>query len=124
MSSLLQAAKNNPVQISKLFNENAEEKDQEILSMLDDINNDLSDLAISQQPNTNISDQDSPNLSRKIMFSTQAQLQINKLARVGALYQADQALANELSAILASDETMPPHLKRLMRAALRERLLE
>lgn len=124
MSSFLQAAKNNPVQISKLFNENVEEKDQEILRMLDDMNNDLSDLAISQEPNPNISHQDSPNLSRKIMFSTQSQLQTNKLARVGALYQADQSLANEVSAILASDGTMPPHLKRLMGAALREKLLE
>ncbi|KAG9778142.1 hypothetical protein KCU95_g12544, partial [Aureobasidium melanogenum] len=124
MSYFLQAAKNNPVQISKLFIENAEEKDQEILSMLDDINNDLSELAVSQESKTNVSHQDSPNLSRKIMFSTQSQLQTNKLARVGALYQADQALANEVSAILTSDETMPPHLKRLMRSALREKLLE
>ncbi|KAK6008481.1 hypothetical protein QM012_000384 [Aureobasidium pullulans] len=124
MSSFLQAAKNNPVQISKLFNENAEEKDQEILSMLDDIHNDLSRLGISQEPKSKISHEDSPNLSRKILFSTQSQLQTNKLARIGALYQADQALANEVSAILTRDETMPPHLRRLMRSALREKLLD
>jgi hypothetical protein len=124
MSSSFLSAKDNSIQISKLFKENAEEKDQEILSMLDDIHDDLSSMAISQKPEPTDSQKDSLNLSRKIMFSTQSQLQTDKLARVGTLYQADQALANEVPAILTNDDTTPSYHKRLMKSALREKLLE
>jgi hypothetical protein len=124
MSSSFLAAKDNPVQISKLFKENAEEKDQEILSMLNGIHEDLSGMVISPESKSNNSHKDSLNLSRKIMFSAQSQLQTDKLARAGILYQADQALANEVSAILADDDTKPSYHKRLMKSALREKLLE
>jgi hypothetical protein len=124
MSSSFLAAKDNRIQISKLFKENVEEKDQEILNMLDDIHDDLSSMAISQKPESTDSQKDSLNLSRKIMFSTQSQLQTDKLARAGILYQADQALANEVSAILTNDDTTPSYHKRLMKSALREKLLE
>jgi Mg2+ and Co2+ transporter CorA len=124
MSSSFLAAKNNPVQISKLFKENAEEEDQEILSMLNDIHDDLSEMAISPDPKSNNSYEDLLNLSRKIMFSTQSQLQTDKLARAGTLYQADQALSNEVSTILTNDDTKPSYHKRLMKSALREKLLE
>ena len=124
MSSSFLAAKDNAIPISKLFKENAEEKDEEILSMLDNIHDNLSGMAISPKPKSNNSHQDSLNLSRKIMFSTQSQLQTDKLARTGILYQADQALANEVSAIITNDDTMSSHQKRLMKSALREKLLE
>jgi hypothetical protein len=94
------------------------------LSMLNDIHEDLSGMVISPESKSNNSHKDSLNLSRKIMFSAQSQLQTDKLARAGILYQADQALANEVSAILADDDTKPSYHKRLMKSALREKLLE
>lgn len=124
MSSSFLAAKDNSIQISKLFKENAEEKDQEILSMLDDIHNKTRKMAKSSKSESSNSQKDSLNLSRKIMFSTQFQLQTDKLARAGTLYQADQELANEVSAIIANDDTISAHQKRLMKSALREKLVE
>ena len=124
MSSSFLAAKDNSIQISKLFKENAEEKDQQILSMLDDIHNNHTRKAKSSRSESSNSQKDSLNLSRKIMFSTQFQLQTDKLARVGTLYQADQDLANEVSAIITNDDTLSSHQKRLMKSALREKLVE
>lgn len=124
MASSFLAAKDNSIQISKLFRENAEEKDQEILSMLDDIHNKMRKTAISSKSESSNSQKDSLNLSRKIMFSTQFQLQTDKLARAGTLYQADQELANEVSAIITNDDTISSHQKRLMKSALREKLVE
>ncbi|TIA34901.1 mating-type protein MAT alpha 1 [Aureobasidium pullulans] len=110
--------------MSKLFKADAEEKDEEIMSMLDSIHNDLGKLATSKEPELNSSNKDSLNLSRKILFSTLYRLQTDKLVRVGSLYQSDQDLANKVSDVLTKDETAPPHLKRLMKSALREKLVE
>ncbi|THV94269.1 mating-type protein MAT alpha 1 [Aureobasidium pullulans] len=124
MSSSFLTVKDNPVHISKLFKADAEEKDEEIMSMLDSIHNDLGKLATSKEPELNSSNKDSLNLSRKILFSTLYRLQTDKLVRVGSLYQSDQDLANKVSDVLTKDETAPPHLKRLMKSALREKLVE
>nr|QBQ58041.3 MAT1-1-1 [Aureobasidium zeae] len=122
MASCSLTVKDNPAYISKLFKEDAEQKDEEILSLLESIHGDLSQLPAAIASESKNSNKDSLNLSRKITMSTNAELQTDKLVQLGSLYQSDQTLADVAHKILSNDSSVPIHLKRLMKSALREKL--